>query len=57
MPLMSHTGGRNFKNGNVEDEEARLQRLRQEKEELKRQNTLLKKRGLEVAAALTREVY
>ncbi len=58
MPLMSYSdsGGGGFKNENVEDEEARLQRLRQEKEELQRQNALLKKRGLEVAAALTREV-
>ncbi len=52
---LSYGGGGGFKCKNMEDEEARLEELRQEKEELQRQNAILKKRGLEVAAALTRE--
>ncbi len=52
---LNYGGYSDFNTENVEDEEARLQGLREEKEELQRQNALLKKRGLEVAAALTRE--
>ncbi len=52
---LSYGGSGGFKCKDVEDEEARLEGLRQEKEELQRQNAILNKRGLEVAAALTRE--